>query len=486
MEAPKQTKGEDTDRQLVAAKMPGSKKTTKELWESLKLKYKTEDADAKKFVIERFLDFKMLDSKTVVGQVQDNHLIIHDIISEGMILSESFQVAAIIEKLSPAWKDFKIYLKHKCKEKKLEEFIMRLRIEEDNRKSEKKSGNQVIQAKANVMEQGQSSRFNNKKRKHDGKGSKQGLKGIKLSAVVYEANLVGNPKEWWVDTGATRHICADRQMFTTYKVVENGDQLFMGNSCTSTIEGQGKIVLKMTSGKEGTLNNVLHVPEICKNLISESLLIKNGFRLVFEYEKVVLTKAGILEHINYGFFHRLVNLECLSKFNLDLNHKCEMDVKTAFLNGDLNEEIYMEQLERFKVPSQEKKNTNKGYVIICLYVDDTLIIGSNIKMIKTTKKLLKKRFDMKDMGVAEVILGMKISKTFDGYALSQSHSVEKILGKFGKHDNRPAKTPIDANAHLLNNTGESISQVEYSQIIGSLMYLMNCTRLHSLCSQQIK
>ena len=47
------------------------KKTTKELWESLDRKYKTEDAGTKKFVVGRFLDFKMVDSKTVISQVQE-------------------------------------------------------------------------------------------------------------------------------------------------------------------------------------------------------------------------------------------------------------------------------------------------------------------------------------------------------------------------------------------------------------------------------
>ena len=77
----------------------------------------------------------------------------------------------------------------------------------------------------------------------------KGVDDINLSAVVSEANLVGNPKEWWVDTGATRHICADKKMFTSYSTVDNFEQLFMGNSSTSKVEGQGKIVLKMTSGK---------------------------------------------------------------------------------------------------------------------------------------------------------------------------------------------------------------------------------------------
>ncbi|XP_038988004.1 uncharacterized protein LOC120112517, partial [Phoenix dactylifera] len=116
-------------------------KSAKELWESLDKKYKTEDAGTKKFVVGKFLDYKMVDSKDVISQVQDLQVIIHDIHAEGMILSESFQVAAIIEKLPPLWKDFKNYLKHKRKEMKLEDLIVRLRIEEDNRNSEKKIGN---------------------------------------------------------------------------------------------------------------------------------------------------------------------------------------------------------------------------------------------------------------------------------------------------------------------------------------------------------
>ena len=74
-----------------------------------------------------------------------------------------------------------------------------------------------------------------------------------------------------MDTGATRHVCSNKEMFSTYHA-SNGEQLFMGNSETSKVEGQGQVVLKMTSGKELTLNNVLHVSDIRKNLVSGSLL----------------------------------------------------------------------------------------------------------------------------------------------------------------------------------------------------------------------
>ena len=97
-------------------------------------------------------------------------------------------------------------------------------------------------------------------------------------------------------------------------------------------------------------------------------------------------------------------------------------------------------------------------------------------MIRITKQFLSSRFDMKDMGVADVILGIKFSKTSEGLVLSQSHYIEKGLEKFKKYDVKPKKTPIDVSFHLAKNKGTSISQLEYSRIIGSLMYIMNCTR----------
>ena len=77
------------------------------------------------------------------------------------------------------------------------------------------------------------------------------------------------------------------------------------------------------------------------------------------------------------------------------------------------------------------KGDDKDYVIVCLYVDDMIIIGNNDNII-TTKRMLSQNFDMKDMGLADVILGMKISKTNVGYSLSQSHYVEKVLESLTK------------------------------------------------------
>ena len=63
-----------------------------------------------------------------------------------------------------------------------------------------------------------------------------------------------------------------------------------------------------------------------------------------------------------------------------------------------------------------------------------LIFGLNMHVINETKNMLKSHFDMKDLGEANFILGMKITKTFDGIFLVQSHYVEKLLGKYNFHD----------------------------------------------------
>ena len=99
-----------------------------------------------------------------------------------------------------------------------------------------------------------------------------------LSAVVSEVNLITNNKDWWVDTGATRHICSEKLLFSEYQKLEQDEQLVMGNSAISKVEGKGKVILKWTSGKELTLNDVFHVPDIRKNLISGSILSKKGFK----------------------------------------------------------------------------------------------------------------------------------------------------------------------------------------------------------------
>ncbi|GJZ71776.1 pol polyprotein, partial [Tanacetum coccineum] len=221
--------------------------TAKELWESLERKYKTEDASTKKFVV-----------------------LLHDIHTEGMTVSEAFQVAAIIEKLPPSCVDFKNYLKHKRKEMSVEDLILRLRIEKDNKLAQKNTY-APDSAKANMVEHDGSSLKSNSKAK--GKGKKKNDKKGKgkaeylapkarianmvidnvdmiamvsdIIAMISKVNLVGY----------NNSVCADKSMFHSFRAVDNGEKLYINNSATADIKGEGDVILKMTSEKELKLTN---------------------------------------------------------------------------------------------------------------------------------------------------------------------------------------------------------------------------------------
>ena len=96
--------------------------------------------------------------------------------------------------------------------------------------------------------------------------------------------------------------------------------------------------------------------------------------------------------------------------------------------------------------------------------------------------MLSNKFDMKDLGVADLILGVRIIKTPQGLALSQSHYIEKVLDKFNYLNFNVVKTPIDLSCTFKKNEGQSDSQLEYARVLGSLMYIMNCTRPDIACA----
>nr|GFB19191.1 zinc finger, CCHC-type [Tanacetum cinerariifolium] len=83
---------------------------------------------------------------------------------------------------------------------------------------------------------------------------------------------------------------------------------------------------------------------------------------------------------------------------------------------------------------------------------------------------------MKDMGEADVILGIKIKRKNKGIVITQSHYIEKILKKFNREDCSLVNTPMDPIEKLKPNTGKPVDQLEYSRAIGCLMYVMTSTR----------
>jgi hypothetical protein len=205
----------------------------------------------------------------------------------------------------------------------------------------------------------------------------------------------------------------------------------------------------------------------------------------------------------------------------------QLDVKTAFLHRELEEEIYMDQPEGFIVPGKKNyvcklkrslyglkqssrqwykrfdsfmlshgfkrskydscvyiKNVNGSPIYLLLYVDDMLIAAKSTKEITTLKRLLSSEFEMEDLGAAKKILGMEITRDRKAglLFLSQHAYIEKVLQRFNMHDAQSVSTSIAPHFKLSaeqcarsDEDIEYMSKVPYCSVVGSLMYAMVCS-----------
>ncbi|KAF3676984.1 Retrovirus-related Pol polyprotein from transposon TNT 1-94 [Capsicum annuum] len=205
----------------------------------------------------------------------------------------------------------------------------------------------------------------------------------------------------------------------------------------------------------------------------KALLNKWVFRIKVELDGKRRFKARLVvkgysqrKGINYAeIFSPIVKLTTirilLSIIASENLHLEQMDVKIAFLHEDLDKEIYMQQPEGFVVP------------------------GSSMKEINSLKASLSSEFEMKDLGAAKQILGMRISRDRSAGTLnlSQEQYVEKVLTRFRIINAKPRTTPLVNHIKLSKEQSpkttqeqEHIALVLYASAVGSLMYAMVCTR----------
>jgi hypothetical protein len=194
-----------------------------------------------------------------------------------------------------------------------------------------------------------------------------------------------------------------------------------------------------------------------------------------------------------------------------------MDVKSSFLNGDLAEEVYGSQPPGFIKHGQESNvlkvhkamyglrqaqrawiskldsmlNTlgfakcrtkhglytrvnEKQRLIVCVYVDDLIILGKSTKVVKLFKQEMKKVFHMSDLGVLSYYLGIEVRQGLKGIELCQSAYAGKLLEKARMICCNPCAVPMEPKLKLSKEGNSSpVDQTEYQSLIGSLRYLLH-------------
>ncbi|RVW95066.1 Retrovirus-related Pol polyprotein from transposon RE1 [Vitis vinifera] len=193
----------------------------------------------------------------------------------------------------------------------------------------------------------------------------------------------------------------------------------------------------------------------------------------------------------------------------------QLDVKFAFLNGYLQEEIYVKQPKGFQVKGQEEKvyllkkalyglkqaprawysridehlqslgfvkspseatlyvkGTDANLIVVSVYVDDLLVTSSNEKLVKEFKAEILKVFEMTDLGLMSYFLGIEVKQDHDGVFISQKKYAKEILNKFHMDDCKRTSTPMYQKEKFSKDDGtEKVDESQYRSLIGCLMYL---------------
>jgi hypothetical protein len=193
----------------------------------------------------------------------------------------------------------------------------------------------------------------------------------------------------------------------------------------------------------------------------------------------------------------------------------QMDVKNAFLHGELQKEVYLDQPPRYEDMSHPNyvcrlrkalyglkqaprawhdkiveyfvtigfrmsdadhslyvHKSDEGIMVITIYVDDLIVGGDNEKKVEHVKRLLKQKFDMKDLGELKFFLGIEVIRTPEGIWLLQRQYALDMLSKYGMVSYKPISVPLNQNGKLSADAGEVLEDATlYRKIVGSLIYM---------------
>eukprot|EP00253_Pinus_taeda_P002650 PITA_02650 len=215
--------------------------------------------------------------------------------------------------------------------------------------------------------------------------------------------------------------------------------------------------------------NVTGTKWIFKNKLNENgEVVRNKARLVC---KGYAQQEGIEFEETFAPVARLEAIIMFLALSSFQNFKVyQMDVKSTFLNGDLQEEVYIEQPDRFMLGNDPK--------LVCrlrkaLYgLKQTPRACNEESMSQNFALVMQKEFEMSLVGELTYFLGLQVQQNKDGIFLSQTKYLKQILKKYGMQDSKPACTPMVTGCSIsANDESVVVHQQTYKSMINSLLYL---------------
>jgi hypothetical protein len=260
--------------------------------------------------------------------------------------------------------------------------------------------------------------------------------------------------------------------------------------------------------------NVIDTKWVFRNKMDEEgVVIRNKARLV---AKGYCQQEGIDYDETFAPVARLEAIRIFLAFAAHSDFKVyQMDVKSAFLNGDLAEEVYVSQppgfesedfpnfvyrllkalyglkqaprawyetLSQFLLEHQFTRGTidktlffkkhGNDIILVQIYVDDIIFGSSNEKLCERFSKLMQSKYEMSMMGELTYFLGLQVHQREDGIFINQSKYVKDLLKKYGLEESSPAKTPMSTAIKLdEDKKGKRVDIKVYRGMVGSLLYL---------------
>ncbi|VFQ81759.1 unnamed protein product [Cuscuta campestris] len=240
--------------------------SAKLLWDGLEEKYMAEDASSKKFLVSNFNNYKIVDSRPVMEQYNELLRILGQFAQHNMAMDESISVSSIIDKLPPLWKECKRELKHNKEKMNLVQLGTHLRIEESIRDQEGKKvkdivGPSSINMTPKLYEGARPGYVKATSSRIVGlaSGTRIQVRMVPVKEPRTKTNQKNDDISWWVDSGATCHVCKDKRWFSSLESMDYGSVLRMGNIATEPVKGIGIVKLVFISGKNTLVTKILRI-----------------------------------------------------------------------------------------------------------------------------------------------------------------------------------------------------------------------------------